>query len=75
MIYKNLSDLAAAYRRRALNKEHDIVCVDNDSITLYVCSPNDEYGEDAECVFRFDGCPGELLIEALKLLGIPAEYA
>jgi len=75
MTYKNLTELAQAYGLGVLNKERDVVCVDNDSITLYVTAPDDEYGEDSECVFSFDGCPDELLIEALKLLGIPAEGA
>ena len=91
MTYKNLTELSQAYGLGVLNKERDVVCVDNDSITLYetkagkpttlvvgvcqVTAPDDEYGEDSECVFSFDGCPNELLIEALELLGIPAEPA
>lgn len=63
--YRTLAELKGAFERGELDPEKHRVDVDNDSVSLYL-------GE--ECVFGFDGRPEDLLIQAFKLLGIPAEH-
>ena len=69
--YPNLKALQAAYESGELDRETDIVTVDNDTTTLCAL---DEDGEIEDGVlFRHEGSADPLLIEALALLGIPAE--
>lgn len=67
MKYKTLAELKAAID--AGTHSGDPICLDNDSTTIY----SDDDG-DYEEIFE-GGTPGELLIQALDLLGIPWENA
>ena len=71
-MYKNLAELKEAFETGKLDPEKDIVRVDNDNTTLYIRKEDDEFGVDAECVFHYEDLPRYLLVEALKMLGIPA---
>lgn len=62
---RTLAELKAAFEKGELDREKHKVDVDNDCVSLYA-------GD--ESVFDFEGRPEYLLVEALKLLGIPAEH-
>lgn len=74
MKYNTLAELKAAYDQGQLTQA-DTVTVDNDGVTLYLCDPDDEFGENAQMVFYYEDLPRYLLVEALEMLGIPAEQA
>lgn len=64
-IYKNLKELKAAYDSGELRKNEDLLWIDNDY--QFVSA-----GDDEVTVYRHDGAPEDILLEALELLGIPA---
>jgi hypothetical protein len=68
MKYETYEELAKAYASGELNKDKDILWMDNDCCGLTVGCDDDSDGEE---VFEGDG-PFDI-IEILKLAGIPAE--
>ena len=69
--YKTLAELVSAIKDGSIDvKEQDLsLTIDNDSCYMY---GNDEVDDDT----LFDGgMPGELLTQALELLGVPWQNA
>lgn len=62
--YENLSELRNAY---ALGEVTEPVMADNDTVDAHI----DDEDEEAHV---FSAHPEDLLFEALKLLGVPAEH-
>ena len=78
MRYKTLSDLKQAIDRGEVNSDCSIT-LDNDSTTMYemfeeIDSDGEVTLESGEVLFD-GGMPGDLLAQALDLLGIPNEPA
>lgn len=71
--YKTLKALRKAYASGKIPQRCK-ASVDNDCVTVYLPEADDEFGDNAVRVYNFEGSPEYLLIEALELLGIPAEH-
>ncbi|MCJ2563027.1 MAG: hypothetical protein LN417_02920 [Candidatus Thermoplasmatota archaeon] len=69
---ETLQELKAAYDSGELSKEH-MLRIDNDKSSVTIHDWDNDPDGDGEQVFYWDGFPEDLLKEALKLLGIPAE--
>jgi hypothetical protein len=66
--YTTLAALKAAYDSGELSKADDPLWLDNDTTFIYVGDDEDAQ----ECVYKEH--PGQILSEALDLLGIPHDY-
>ncbi len=69
MKYKTYKELAAAYASGELNKETDILNLDNDDCFLYVGATDDDCGTK---VFQGNGYAD--LMEVCEAAGIPCEW-
>ena len=67
-IIMNLKEVVEAYKKGELNKETDILILDNDGSSLY----KEDGSDEPECVYGEH--PEKILREALEILGIPYGY-